>query len=165
MVFLRLGYHNKSALSLMVFLPSVRLTLFLPSRNCEADSGSRNQTPPRPGRGQMRWGFRGIRPLLVSVYSTCLSCADLSSLLRARATFMRDAYSNPPDFDESVCRATACEVLARRIVHNLPVDRLESVMSTRCRYRTSDGDISAPISCLETAIDQHCSVRLVSDGG
>lgn len=85
--------------------------------------------------------------------------AESCSLLRAKATFMHDGYMNPPDYDESLCRATACEVLARRIVHNLQVDRLESVMSTRFRYRESDGAVSAPTSCLETAIDQHCTVR------
>lgn len=42
--------------------------------------------------------------------------------------------------------AIACEVLARRIVHSLSVDRLESVMSTRYRYREEDGDISSPVS-------------------
>jgi hypothetical protein len=72
---------------------------------------------------------------------------------------MRDAYNNPADYDENLCRATACEVLARRIVHTIPQDRLESVMSTRFRYRESDGDISAASSCLETAIDQHATVR------
>lgn len=71
---------------------------------------------------------------------------------------MRDGYLNPPDYDESLCRATACEVLARRIIHTLPADRLESVMSSRFRYRESDGDASAPTSALETAIDQHCTV-------
>jgi hypothetical protein len=85
-----------------------------------------------------------------------------TSLLRARATFIRDGNLNPADYDEGVCRATACEVLARRIVHNLRLDRLESVMSTRFRYRDSDGDVSAPTSTLETAIDQHCTVRRVS---
>lgn len=74
---------------------------------------------------------------------------------------MRDGYLNPPDYDESLCRATACEVLARRIVHIVPTDRLESVMSTRFRYREHDGDDSAPTSCLETAIDQHCTVGLL----
>lgn len=74
---------------------------------------------------------------------------------------MKDAYHNPADYDENICRAKACEVLARRIVHNLSQDRLESVMSTRFRYRESDGDVSAATSCLETAIDQHCTVRLV----
>ncbi|GFZ42615.1 hypothetical protein JCM24511_00332 [Saitozyma sp. JCM 24511] len=83
-------------------------------------------------------------------------------LLRARATFIRDGNLNPADYDEGVCRATACEVLARRIVHNLRLDRLESVMSTRFRYRDSDGDVSAPTSTLETAIDQHCTIFLSS---
>ncbi|ORY27438.1 hypothetical protein BCR39DRAFT_538029 [Naematelia encephala] len=83
-------------------------------------------------------------------------------LLRARATFIRDGYLNPPDYDEAQCRATACEVLARRIVHNLPIDRLESVMSTRYKYRQSDGAESAPTSCLEAAIDQHCTIFLSS---
>jgi hypothetical protein len=71
---------------------------------------------------------------------------------------MKDAYGNPADYDENLCRATACEVLARRIVHNLPAGRLEAVMSTRFRYRESDGDTSAATSALETAIDQHCTV-------
>jgi hypothetical protein len=73
---------------------------------------------------------------------------------------MKDAVLNPPDYGESVCRATACEVLARRIVHTLDPDRLESVMSTRFRYRESDGDASAPTSALESAIDQHCTVSV-----
>jgi hypothetical protein len=80
------------------------------------------------------------------------------SLLRAKATFMRDGRINPPDWDESVCRAIACEVLARRIVHTFSDDRLDSVMSSRFRYRETDGDVSAPTSALETAIDQHCTV-------
>ncbi|ORX33691.1 calcium activated cation channel [Kockovaella imperatae] len=83
-------------------------------------------------------------------------------LLRARALFIREGYHNPPDYDECRCRAVACEVLARRIVHILPKDRLESVMSGRHRYRESDGDISAPVSCLEMAIDQHCTIFLSS---
>ncbi|WWD16556.1 hypothetical protein CI109_100983 [Kwoniella shandongensis] len=83
-------------------------------------------------------------------------------LLRAKATFTRDAYANPADYDENLVRAVAAEVLARRIVHNLNVDRLESVMSTRYRYRESDGDTSAPTSALETAIDQHCTIFLSS---
>ncbi|WWC97015.1 hypothetical protein V866_003892 [Kwoniella sp. B9012] len=83
-------------------------------------------------------------------------------LLRAKATFMKEAYANPADYDENLCRATAAECLARRIVHNLPVDRLESVMSTRYRYKEGDGDDSPPVSALETAIDQHCTIFLSS---
>ncbi|WVQ73691.1 hypothetical protein IAR50_003271 [Cryptococcus sp. DSM 104548] len=84
------------------------------------------------------------------------------ALLRARAIFISEAYKNPADYDENTCRGLAAEVLARRIVHNLPTDRLESVMSTRYRYRESDGDVSAPTSALETAIDQHCTDFLSS---
>lgn len=83
-------------------------------------------------------------------------------LLRAKAMLMNEAYKNPADYDENLCRATAAEVLARRIVHNLPIDKLESVMSTRYRYRESDGDESAPSSALETAIDQHGTVSSIS---
>jgi hypothetical protein len=82
------------------------------------------------------------------------------SLLRARVTFMRDAYLNPADFDENRIRAIACEVLARRIVHTVPSERMESVMSTRFRYKDNEGDTSAPVSTLETAIDHHCTVSL-----
>ena len=91
-------------------------------------------------------------------YSRRVLIVAQGSLLRARATFLRDGYLNPPDYDESLCRATACEVLARRIIHTIPPDRLESVMSARFRYRESDGDESPATSCLETAIDQHCTV-------
>ncbi|OWZ56704.1 calcium activated cation channel [Cryptococcus neoformans var. grubii Br795] len=84
------------------------------------------------------------------------------ALLRAKAMFMNEANKNPADYDENLCRATAAEVLARRIVHNLPVDKLESVMSARYRYRESDGDESAPSSALETAIDQHGTIFLSS---
>ncbi|TYJ58757.1 hypothetical protein B9479_000593 [Cryptococcus floricola] len=84
------------------------------------------------------------------------------ALLRAQTNFISEAYKNPADYDENTCRGLAAEVLARRIVHNLPTDRLESVMSTRYRYRESDGDVSAPTSALETAIDQHCTDFLSS---
>ena len=60
------------------------------------------------------------------------------------------------DYDENMGRAIACEVLARRIVHTTPGDKLMSVMSTRYRYCARDGDISSPSSALEIAIDQNC---------
>lgn len=74
---------------------------------------------------------------------------------------MAEAHNNPADYDENLCRATAAEVLARRIVHNLPIDKLESIMSTRYRYRESDGDESAPSSALEIAADQHDTVSSI----
>ncbi|KAL7421162.1 Calcium channel yvc1 [Cryptotrichosporon argae] len=106
-----------------------------------------------------------ITPEVISAFARCggdFSQAVPFALLRAKATFMKDAYKAPADYDESVCRAVACEVLARRIVHNLTTESLENVMSTRFRYREADGDISAPISALETAIDQHCTIFLAS---
>ncbi|KAE8541268.1 hypothetical protein D1P53_002625 [Cryptococcus gattii VGV] len=84
------------------------------------------------------------------------------ALLRVKALFMAEAHNNPADYDENLCRATAAEVLARRIVHNLPIDKLESIMSTRYRYRESDGDESAPSSALEIAIDHHDTIFLSS---
>jgi len=51
--------------------------------------------------------------------------------------------------------AVACEVLARRIVHLAPPDRLHSLMSTRFKHRQLDGDISEMSSALEMAIDSH----------
>ena len=48
-------------------------------------------------------------------------------------------------------------------MHTLSDDRLDSVMSSRFRYRESDGDVSAPTSALETAIDQHCTVSRLRD--
>ena len=65
---------------------------------------------------------------------------------------------SPADYDENLSRATACEVIARRITHIVPRHRLQSVMSTRFRWRESDGDASAAACALETAIDQHCTV-------
>jgi hypothetical protein len=41
----------------------------------------------------------------------------------------RDAKLQPTDYDEHMCRAIACEILAMRIIHTLPSDKLQSVMS------------------------------------
>ncbi|KAG0709856.1 hypothetical protein DFH29DRAFT_841605 [Suillus ampliporus] len=79
-------------------------------------------------------------------------------LLRARAEFMWEGYRNPADFGENRGRAVACEVLARRIVHQSPCEKIKSLMSTRYRHREPDGDISEASSALELAIDNHWSV-------
>jgi hypothetical protein len=60
-------------------------------------------------------------------------------------------------------RAIACEVLARRIVHNAPPERLNSIMSTRFRHEEWDGDESSLSSALELAIDSHCTIFLSSN--
>ncbi|KAH7887552.1 hypothetical protein F5I97DRAFT_1805205 [Phlebopus sp. FC_14] len=83
-------------------------------------------------------------------------------LLRAHAEFMWDADHNPADYGENLGRAVACEVLARRIVHQSPLDRITSIMSTRYRHRETDGDVSESSSALEIAIDTHCTIFLSS---
>lgn len=83
-------------------------------------------------------------------------------LLKARASFRAEALTNPADFDENMSRSTACEVLARRIVHNLGLEDLEGVMSTRYRWVDRDGDTSPPASAIEIAIDQHATIFLSS---
>lgn len=77
--------------------------------------------------------------------------------------FIAEGHLNQADFDENLCRATACEMIARRITHMIPRHRLPSVMSTRFRYIEPDGDISPALSALECAIDQHCTVRHALD--
>ncbi|EJF62394.1 calcium activated cation channel [Dichomitus squalens] len=83
-------------------------------------------------------------------------------LLRARKEFLFEANHNPADYGENDCRATACEVLARRIVHQAPPEKIYTVMFTRYRYRELDGDVSGRSSALETAIDSHCTIFLSS---
>ena len=83
---------------------------------------------------------------------------------------MWDANHNAADYGENLGRgscsffdlisfskvvATACEVLARRVVHLLPPDRQSTVMSTRFKHRQIDGDESETSSALEMAIDSH----------
>lgn len=59
------------------------------------------------------------------------------------------------NFSHVLLLAIACEVLARRIVHKTPQDRLTTVMSTRYRHLEWDGDNSDLSSALELAIDTH----------
>ena len=60
-------------------------------------------------------------------------------------------------------RAIACEVIARRIVHNVAPEKLNTLMSTRYRHKEWDGDDSSLSSALELAIDQHCTIFLSSN--
>ncbi|KAI0000012.1 hypothetical protein BJV77DRAFT_1058294 [Russula vinacea] len=82
-------------------------------------------------------------------------------LLRARRDFMIEANRNAADYGENRGRAIACEVLARRVVHNAPTDRIPVIMSSRYRHRQSDGDIEFS-SAIELAIDSHCTIFLSS---
>ncbi|KAF8622048.1 hypothetical protein AX15_007201 [Amanita polypyramis BW_CC] len=84
------------------------------------------------------------------------------ALLRARSQFMRDANNNPADYGENLGRAVACEVLARRVVHASPRERLASIMSTRFEYRLNRDDGGDMSSALELAIDQNCIIFLSS---
>ncbi|EJU06559.1 calcium activated cation channel [Dacryopinax primogenitus] len=84
-------------------------------------------------------------------------------LLRARRTFWEQAQMSPADYDEHMARATACEVLARKLVHVVSPERLNHVMSKRFRYKTWDDEESAAVSALELAIDQHCTIFLSSN--
>ena len=71
---------------------------------------------------------------------------------------MFDAYCA----NSHIFTATACEVLARRIIHVSPPDRITTMMSTRYTYREVDGDVSDKISALELAVDSHWYVATVT---
>ena len=68
---------------------------------------------------------------------------------------MYEANHNPADYGENHGRAVACEVLARRVVHLSPPDRLNDIMSTRFCHLEWDGDSSDLSTALELAIDTH----------
>ncbi|PAV21157.1 calcium activated cation channel [Pyrrhoderma noxium] len=108
---------------------------------------------------------RIISPHVIQTYLT--AAGDFQEalpycLLQARQSFMWDANHNPADYDEFYGRAIACEVLARKIVHLTPPERLTTVMSTRYRHLEWDGDDSDLSSALELAIDTHCTIFLSS---
>ncbi|PPQ64620.1 hypothetical protein CVT24_008357 [Panaeolus cyanescens] len=108
---------------------------------------------------------RIITPQVVSAFRA--AAGDFTEalpycLLRARAEFMWDADNNPADYGENLARATACEVLARRIVHLTEPGRIKDIMSKRFKHRQIDGDESEMSSALEMAIDQHCTIFLSS---
>ncbi|EGO02051.1 hypothetical protein SERLA73DRAFT_71198 [Serpula lacrymans var. lacrymans S7.3] len=108
---------------------------------------------------------RVVTPNVVSAYIA--AAGDFGEalpycLLRARAEFMWDAYSNPADFGENHGRGIACEAIARRVVHQGPSDRLDAIMCTRFKHREPDGDVSELSSALEVAIDSHCTIFLSS---
>ncbi|KAI0774466.1 calcium activated cation channel [Fomes fomentarius] len=84
-------------------------------------------------------------------------------LLRARKEFIWDANHNPADYGENQGRATACEVLARRVVHQAESpEQIEAILSARFRHKEIDGDVSGRVSALEMAIDTHCTIFLSS---
>ncbi|KAJ7167506.1 calcium activated cation channel [Mycena filopes] len=131
-------------------LRSLTLTL-LP---VEVDPDSINDPTSRVITPQVIKAYRAAAGDFVDALPYCL--------LRARAEFMWDANHNPADYGENLGRATACEVLARRIVHIAPPETLNAIMSTRFQHVQVDGDKSDMSSALEMAIDAHCTIFLSS---
>ncbi|GAA94492.1 uncharacterized protein L969DRAFT_91548 [Mixia osmundae IAM 14324] len=83
-------------------------------------------------------------------------------LLTARASFTRDAFIQPADYDENWGRRLACEVIARRLVTSLPRSRQHIVLSTRYSHIERDGDQSLHSSAIEVAVDTKCVFFLSS---
>lgn len=107
---------------------------------------------------------RIITPKVISAYVAAggdLVEALPYCLLRARRDFMIEANRDAADYGENRGRAIACEVLARRIVHKAPADRVPAIMSSRYKHRQTDGDIEVS-SAIELAIDSHCTIFLSS---
>ncbi|KAI0751001.1 calcium activated cation channel [Daedaleopsis nitida] len=108
---------------------------------------------------------RVITPQVINAYIA--AAGDFTEslpycLLRARKEFMWDAEHNPADYGENRGRAIACEVLARRALHQAPPEQVQSILSARFRHKEIDGDISGRSSALEMAIDTHCTIFLSS---
>ncbi|KAH7343410.1 calcium activated cation channel [Rhizoctonia solani] len=106
---------------------------------------------------------RIVTPAVISAYIE--AAGDFGEalpycLLRARQSFIWDANHDTADYGENMSRAMACETLARRVLHTIPADRLDDVMSCRFRHAEWDGDKSALSSALELAIDQQATVFL-----
>ncbi|KAH9179551.1 calcium activated cation channel [Lactarius sanguifluus] len=107
---------------------------------------------------------RVITPQVISAYIAAggdLVEALPYCLLRARRDFMIEANRNAADYGENRGRAIACEVLARRIVHKSPGDRVPALLSSRYKHCQSDGGIEVS-SAIELAIDSHCTIFLSS---
>ncbi|CEL63684.1 Calcium channel YVC1 OS=Saccharomyces cerevisiae (strain ATCC 204508 / S288c) GN=YVC1 PE=1 SV=2 [Rhizoctonia solani AG-1 IB] len=106
---------------------------------------------------------RVVTPAVISAYVE--AAGDFGEalpycLLRARQSFIWDANHDTADYGENMSRAMACETLARRILHTVPPDRLDDIMSCRFQHAEWDGDESALSSALELAIDQQATVFL-----
>jgi hypothetical protein len=88
------------------------------------------------------------------------SCGMPTTILQTMAKITAEVRTAPPTYtpfevSNKETIAVACEVLARRIVHKAPLDRLTTIMSTRFKHVRPDGDSSDMASALEVAIDTH----------
>lgn len=86
----------------------------------------------------------GMRTITLQIMERTL--AEVGSLSRILAVYIGS---------HSHRIATACEVLARRVIHKSPPDKVTSMMSSRFIHREVDGDESEKVSALEMAIDSH----------
>ncbi|KAG9317378.1 hypothetical protein JVU11DRAFT_1577 [Chiua virens] len=81
-------------------------------------------------------------------------------LLRAHFEFIRESRRDPANHGENLGRAVACEVIARKVVHQTPLDKVVGLVTNRYRYRENDGEISEASSTLEVAVENHCTIFL-----
>jgi hypothetical protein len=79
-----------------------------------------------------------VRKSVQVLFNPCLNHAQ---------EFMWDADHSPADYDENYGRAMACEVLARRIIHQAPRERLVYMMSNRFQTMDWDGKSLAQWIC------------------
>ena len=49
-------------------------------------------------------------------------------------------------------------MIARRVIHEAPPEKITIMLSTRFRHQELDGDVSEKANALEVAIDSHWSV-------
>lgn len=75
---------------------------------------------------------------LAGDFLTCLPYA----LLEARRHFIRQTHHNPSDADENICRALACEALARKVVARTKLEDQYCLLSARYRRITSGGEVT-----------------------
>lgn len=64
------------------------------------------------------------------------------ALLEARRHFLRQSHQNPSDSDENLCRALACEALARKVVARTELEDQYCLLSARFRRVTSSGEVT-----------------------
>lgn len=105
---------------------------------------------------------RGYSSHTVSCARVKCSCGTRTTTRQTMARMLPEVRLDPsgrvptvfPTLIERI-PASACEILARRILHAMPSERLNVIMATRFRHREWDGDESAVSSALEIAVDQH----------
>lgn len=86
----------------------------------------------------------------------CLYAMQMPNQLTMERTIVAvRALTSQPYTTLTFYAAVACEVLARKIVHASPRDRLAHIMSTRYKYKEDNAEFEDMSSALELAIDQN----------